>query len=153
MFKKLALIATGAGLALAAVMMTAGADPQEVPAPEVVAPVEVVTEAPIEVPEAVEPVESVPAVEAPAEVQKEDSAEVAPAPVVPTCEEQGLITAEDMTCVPADYYEAPAPEYPTYTLPPCATEDSDNCYWNAARMGNGTGTSFINLDGVTYYAG
>ncbi len=148
MFKKLALIATGAGIALAAVMMTAGADPQEVPAPEVVAPVEVVTEVPIEVPEATEPVQSVPA-----EVQEQDSAEVAPAPVAPTCEEQGLITAEDMTCVPTDYYEAPAPEYPIYTLPPCATEDSDNCYWNAATMGNGTGTSFINLDGVTYYAG
>lgn len=147
MFKKLALIATGAGLALAAVMMTAGADSQEVPAPEVVAPAEV-TEAPTEVTEAVEPVESVPAVEAPAEVQEQDSVEVAP-----SCEERGLITAEDMTCVPADYYEAPAPELPTYTLPPCATEDSDNCYWNAATMGNGTGTSFINLDGVTYYAG
>lgn len=40
---------------------------------------------------------------------------------------------------------------PTYTLPPCATEDSDNCYWDAARMGNGTGTSFISLNGVLYF--
>lgn len=37
------------------------------------------------------------------------------------------------------------------TLPACATEDSVNCYWDAAR-GNGEGRSFINWDGVTYYA-
>lgn len=24
-------------------------------------------------------------------------------------------------------------------LPPCATEDSDNCYWDADTMGNGQG--------------
>jgi hypothetical protein len=45
----------------------------------------------------------------------------------------------------------PAQVLPTYTLPPCPTEDSDNCYWDAARMGNKQGTSFITLNGVTYY--
>ena len=32
-------------------------------------------------------------------------------------------------------------------LPPCATEDSANCYWNARTMGNGQGRSFIDLGG------
>jgi hypothetical protein len=36
-------------------------------------------------------------------------------------------------------------------LSPCAAEDSENCYWNAQDRGNGEGTSFIRLDGVTYY--
>lgn len=27
----------------------------------------------------------------------------------------------------------------------CPTEDSNWCYWDAARMGNGQGTSFIAL--------
>jgi len=31
------------------------------------------------------------------------------------------------------------------TLPPCATEDSVNCYWNATSQGNGEGESFIAL--------
>ena len=36
-------------------------------------------------------------------------------------------------------------------IPPCATEDSDNCYWNAETMGNGKGQSFIVINGkVTY---
>lgn len=38
------------------------------------------------------------------------------------------------------------------TLIPCPTEDSDNCYWDADIQGNGEGTSFVTLDGVTYYA-
>jgi hypothetical protein len=29
------------------------------------------------------------------------------------------------------------------TLPPCATEDSTNCYWSAETMGNGQGKSFV----------
>lgn len=36
-------------------------------------------------------------------------------------------------------------------LEPCPTEDSDNCYWDAQRQGNGEGSSFIVLDGVIYY--
>lgn len=42
--------------------------------------------------------------------------------------------------------------HPTYTLPPCQLEDDLNCYWDAATMGNGTGHSFINLNGSYYYA-
>lgn len=39
-------------------------------------------------------------------------------------------------------------------LPPCPTEDSDQCYWNAVEHGNGQGTSFIAVDGrVTYLDG
>jgi hypothetical protein len=36
----------------------------------------------------------------------------------------------------------------TYALPACITEDSDNCYWDASSTG---GTSFVTLNGVTYY--
>ena len=39
----------------------------------------------------------------------------------------------------------------TEGLPACATEDSDNCYWDAEVQGNGEGQSFIVIDGeVTY---
>lgn len=41
--------------------------------------------------------------------------------------------------------------FPTLNLRPCLNEDSEDCYWDAARMGNGQGTSFIRLGGVTYY--
>lgn len=36
-------------------------------------------------------------------------------------------------------------------LPPCATEDSDNCWWDAARDGNGEGRSFVVIDGQISY--
>lgn len=36
-------------------------------------------------------------------------------------------------------------------LPACTTEDSRNCYWNAKEHGNGRGTNFIDIAGVTYY--
>lgn len=39
---------------------------------------------------------------------------------------------------------------PTGELPPCATEDSTNCVWDAETQGNGQGTSFIDIDGTTY---
>lgn len=56
-------------------------------------------------------------------------------------------------------YSAPATEVQTDTvstpalpeLPPCATEDSENCYWDAANHGDGQGTSFVRWNGVTYY--
>lgn len=35
----------------------------------------------------------------------------------------------------------------TAALPPCVTEDSRNCYWNARTMGNGGGKSFVDLGG------
>lgn len=28
-------------------------------------------------------------------------------------------------------------------LPPCATEDSDHCYWDASHQGNGLGSDFV----------
>lgn len=31
-------------------------------------------------------------------------------------------------------------------LPPCATEDSNNCYWDADTMGNGIGTDSIVIE-------
>ena len=39
----------------------------------------------------------------------------------------------------------------TKTLPPCPTEDSTNCYWDASTHGNGQGISFIDLKGDLYY--
>ena len=35
-------------------------------------------------------------------------------------------------------------------MPPCATEDSLNCYWDASASGNGIGQSFIDIDGTAY---
>ena len=46
----------------------------------------------------------------------------------------------------------PAVQLPTLSLPPCPTEDSSDCYWDAAKMGNGQGVSFVNINGVSYYA-
>lgn len=36
-------------------------------------------------------------------------------------------------------------------LPECQTEDGNNCYWNAATRGNGKGSSFYRINGVTTY--
>lgn len=36
------------------------------------------------------------------------------------------------------------------TLTICEQEDSRNCYWDAKRMGNGLGTSFVNIEGIIY---
>lgn len=36
-------------------------------------------------------------------------------------------------------------------FPPCAAEDSANCYWDAAHRGSGTGTSFVDILGTAYY--
>lgn len=36
-------------------------------------------------------------------------------------------------------------------LGPCPTEDSDNCYWDAPTMGDGTGESFVTINGTSYY--
>ncbi|OKI54528.1 hypothetical protein [Micromonospora sp. CB01531] len=41
--------------------------------------------------------------------------------------------------------------YRAITLPECATEDSDNCYWDAASQGNGKGRNFITVNGQTTY--
>lgn len=36
-------------------------------------------------------------------------------------------------------------------LPPCPTEDSDNCIWLASQQGNGQGHSFYTIMGETTY--
>lgn len=36
-------------------------------------------------------------------------------------------------------------------LPPCQYEDEQNCYWDAQRMGDGNGWSFININGTYIY--
>jgi len=36
-------------------------------------------------------------------------------------------------------------------LPACPTEDSDDCYWDAATMGNGSGRSFVVEHGIVSY--
>lgn len=33
----------------------------------------------------------------------------------------------------------------------CEFEDSTNCIWNAQEQGNGTGQSFVDIDGSTHY--
>lgn len=38
------------------------------------------------------------------------------------------------------------------SIPECATEDSTNCFWNANVQGNGTGNSFLDVNGTAYYA-
>lgn len=41
-----------------------------------------------------------------------------------------------------------------YTLvptPPCPTEDSTDCVWNADVQGNGEGRSFVDIGGTAYY--
>lgn len=40
-----------------------------------------------------------------------------------------------------------------HSLPPCLTEDSDNCYWDSATHGNGQGRSFYVIDGQVTYTG
>jgi hypothetical protein len=37
------------------------------------------------------------------------------------------------------------------SLPPCPTEDSDNCVWLASEQGNGQGHSFYTIMGDTTY--
>jgi hypothetical protein len=39
------------------------------------------------------------------------------------------------------------------TLPPCATEEdfNHNCFWDAAKRGNGLGKSYVDLGGNVYY--
>jgi len=34
-------------------------------------------------------------------------------------------------------------------LPPCQSEDSNNCAWDAQSQGNKVGTSFVNVGGFT----
>lgn len=61
----------------------------------------------------------------------------------------GLTIATDTSDVSLPAATTEAPEY---ALTACATEDSTDCYWDASTQGNNTGTSFVNIDGVTYYS-
>lgn len=36
-------------------------------------------------------------------------------------------------------------------LPPCTTEDSNNCYWDASEHGNGVGYDFYVINDVLRY--
>lgn len=57
------------------------------------------------------------------------------------------IATDEPTPLPAATTEAP-----DYALVACATEDSTDCVWDASNRGNNTGTSFVNIDGTTYYS-
>lgn len=49
--------------------------------------------------------------------------------------------------------DAEPAEHPDIVLVPCPVEDAViDCYWDAATMGNGQGTSFVVIDGVVYRA-
>lgn len=90
------------------------------------------------------PVPAVQYVEVPVEVP------VTVVEYVPTIEYVEVPTPVEVEVHTVEYVEVPVPS--AETLPPCAMEDSDNCYWDAATMGNGTGESFVTFRGVTYYA-
>lgn len=36
-------------------------------------------------------------------------------------------------------------------LSPCATEDSNNCYWDGSTMGNGRGDSYVTVNDTVMY--
>lgn len=38
-----------------------------------------------------------------------------------------------------------------WSLKACRSEDSNNCYWDARKRGNGHGRSFATIHGRTYY--
>lgn len=63
-----------------------------------------------------------------------------------------IMPTPDAPATPTPTPTPDAPVFPTYSVGPCATEDATDCYWDAARMGNGVGTSFVNIGGVYYYA-
>jgi hypothetical protein len=37
-------------------------------------------------------------------------------------------------------------------MPACPTEDSTNCVWDASSHGDGNARSFVDIEGVAYYA-
>ena len=39
----------------------------------------------------------------------------------------------------------------TQGLPPCAEEDSNNCYWDSSERGNGNGLDFITINDEVIY--
>lgn len=51
----------------------------------------------------------------------------------------GMLSLAVASCIAL----AAVPHADDTTLPPCPTEDSDNCYWDADTMGNGQGTDSV----------
>lgn len=149
-----ALVALGT----TAVSFPATADAVQ-PVTEIVAESDAIVASPDAVLVHSEPVVTTTAAEVPAEpVAAPVRPYVAPAPTVDPysgnpivdCAAQGLVRAEDYSCVPATFYA------PAVTLPPCDDEDeemlvnglpADACYWDAKVRGSGDGKSF------TKYAG
>ena len=61
---------------------------------------------------------------------------------------QTIVTIKDIACtitVTAISATILGAVYLFSTMPPCATEDSTFCHWNAQTQGNGHGNSIINL--------
>lgn len=82
------------------------------------------------------------------EFDGEDYRQVYPAPEVTEPPVTEPIPAPELTESVTDAFEP----WPLNTLYPCDFEDSEyNCYWDAKTRGNGEGTSFVNVDGVTYH--
>lgn len=102
--------------------------------------------APVTVSESAAPVEPAPVTDTPAIVTD-------PVEPIAECPEA---TAEDGSCVPFAFYEDTSSIGPFYDLAPCTSDgpaESENCYWDASERGDGTGSDFILLNGVTYYPG
>lgn len=86
---------------------------------------------------------------------------VDPPTIVDEASHDGTLNEDDATDEPDPVIvdgdrPAQAPEdvidsLPDIVLVPCPEEDSRNCYWDAATMGNGVGRSFVNIDGRMYY--
>lgn len=82
------------------------------------------------------------------------SAAQAAAPVTKPVTEQHLTTVVSptptLTPRSSDTVNERSPIVATITA--CATEDSSDCYWDAASRGNGHGTSFVDIDGRLFSA-
>lgn len=69
------------------------------------------------------------------------AADRAPASTPATIDDDGaVIVNEDGE--PIDVADSPSESTPT-PLPPCPTEDSEGCYWDADTMGNGEGDDIV----------
>lgn len=94
------------------------------------------------------------------EQQKQPTVEIQYQPYVitkPVIEKQVQIRTVVKTVTKQVIKEVQVPvevpvEVEVHNLPACEQEDSQNCYWDASTMGNGTGRSFVNLNGTYFYA-
>lgn len=60
------------------------------------------------------------------------------------CRKAGWLVKARLVVGPKGYVRA-------LRVGPCEYEDSRNCYWDAGRMGNGVGNSFVDLRGKAFY--